>query len=131
MFSASNLSRRAPQLAARQVRRRFGTGSSAPGFQQKVHNKEYATTPKVNGMAGLYSSVYQNVFRSMPMYTAFVVFGGVVGMSMYDDFTDYLWDSINRGKQYHEVIGKFPEFPPGCEPDEDEDEDEEEEEEEE
>lgn len=73
---------------------------------------------------GAWRFVYRNLFANNAVYVTSIVAAAIVANEVYSSTMDRLWASNNEGKLFDDVIGKFPEIPPGCEPDEDDDEEE-------
>jgi len=62
--------------------------------------------------------VYRTMISNMPVYATFIVGAGIVANILFNEAGDALWASANHGKSFDEVIHKFPQWPPGTEPEE-------------
>jgi hypothetical protein len=57
--------------------------------------------------------IYNNFLRSTATYTAVVAVGAVVGEYVFSQTLEGVFNSMNRGKSFKEVINKFPAIPAG------------------
>jgi hypothetical protein len=53
--------------------------------------------------------LYNLAFRSAGVYWTAIIGATVLGGFAFDSTTNVLWESWNRGKLFHHVIGTFPE----------------------
>eukprot|EP01006_Ploeotia_vitrea_P044242 TRINITY_DN66820_c4_g1_i2.p2 TRINITY_DN66820_c4_g1~~TRINITY_DN66820_c4_g1_i2.p2 ORF type:complete len:170 (-),score=88.57 TRINITY_DN66820_c4_g1_i2:90-539(-) len=67
--------------------------------------------------------VYKSLFKGNARYITVVAGAAVVANLYYDWATDYVWESLNKGKLYKDIIHKYPNLPPGLEEEDDEDDD--------
>lgn len=100
---------------------------------QKTANEEYSGA--VSGVGarmaagGMTTFVYQNIFKSLPMYATTILGLAIVGDLAFDGISDGLWRAANSNKLFDDVIPvRFAGMPPGTEDEEEEDDEDEDEE---